>query len=206
MLEIRLLCLLVGSLGLQSLTVSGWLWWQQTSAERRCEQEEEQLTPYDSEEDTTSKKTPDGYALASKDTGITDWEFKIVRASRDLFREPQVLKQLCDEEAQAGWMLLEKLDDRRIRFKRPTALRHIIKPEHLPYDPYRTHYGPSSPDWVTALGAIAFLAALLLPVYLGYALVSVTLSHDRAQTSTSPEPVPTAPQKQPTPNAPSPRP
>lgn len=159
------------------------------------------MSPYDPEADDPSKKTPNSYPPASKDAGIADWEFKIVRASRDLFHEPQVLKQLCDEEAHAGWMLLEKLDDRRIRFKRPTALRHIIKPENLPYDPYRTHYGPAFSDWLAALGAIAFLAALLLPVYLGYALVSVTLSHNRTRTLTSPEPVPTVPQNQPTPNA-----
>jgi len=35
------------------------------------------------------------------------WEFKIVRANRNVFRDSVVLQQLCEEEAEAGWILLE---------------------------------------------------------------------------------------------------
>jgi hypothetical protein len=84
---------------------------------------------------------------------------------------------------------LEKLDDRRVRFKRPIALREIIKPEFLPYDPYRTHFGPTS-DWTKVLAAIAFLITLILPAYLGFALVSATLSNTRSKPEA---PLPTLP-------------
>ena len=36
-----------------------------------------------------------------------DWEFKIVRQS-GRFQEPEVLQQVCAEEARAGWTLVEK--------------------------------------------------------------------------------------------------
>jgi len=39
------------------------------------------------------------------------------------------------EEAEAGWILLEKLDDHRVQFKRPMALRYTDTPEFLVNDP-----------------------------------------------------------------------
>jgi hypothetical protein len=199
MLEIKLLSLFVGSLGIQAVAASGWLRWQQVVLERQLEEEEEILTPYESKETYSLVESPqsNGSTITPKDLRLTGWEFKIVRASQDLFRDPAVLRQLCDEEAQAGWILLEKLDDRRIRFKRPLALRDIIQPEFLPHDPYRTHYGSSS-NWTTVLVAIAFLLAILLPAYLGYALVSATLSNLRST------PTPEASQPTPSPTQPDP--
>jgi hypothetical protein len=177
MFEIQLLSLFVGSLGLESLLLSGWLRWQQGVADRDCE-EEENLTPYESKEIYTPIASPNGTTHSPQDPRFAGWEFKIVRADRDLFRNPAVFKQLCEEEAQAGWILLEKLDDRRVRFKRPAAVRDISKPELLSFDPYRTHYGPA-PHGRLALAAIAFLVATLLPAYLGYVLISHTLKQTR---------------------------
>jgi hypothetical protein len=70
-----------------------------------------------------------------------DWEFKIVRSDSGAFRNPQVLNQLVEEEAQAGWVLLEKFDDNRVRFKRSRSARS--RDPFLPsdVDPYRTQYG-----------------------------------------------------------------
>jgi len=204
MLEIKLLSLFVGSLGIQAMVASGWLRWQQVVLERQREEEEEILTPYDSKETypLAESSQPNGSTAAPKDLRLAGWEFKIVRANRDLFRDPNVFRQLCDEEGQAGWILLEKLDDRRVRFKRPLALRDIIQAEFLPNDPYRTLYGPSS-NGGTLLTAIAFLAAILLPAYLGYALVSATLSNLRTDSSPTPSPSP-AQTVPPTQTAPSP--
>lgn len=199
MLEIVILSLLVGSLGLQATLLGGWRGWQQMATGQKLQIEEEILTRYETDQEymtpsdkpstaspgSTSDSQPPaldprvglyGSALeATKNPRLAGWEFKIVRADRDLFRNPTVFNQLCKEEAAAGWILLEKLDDHRVRFKRPIALRDIIKVESLPFDPYRCHYG-SSWNWLTWLGAIAALTAILLPAYLGYALVSVTLT------------------------------
>jgi len=64
-----------------------------------------------------------------------DWEFKIVRSPAAAFRRPETLRQLIDEEAQSGWVLLEKLDDSRVRFKRSTRSR------------YRDALLPEEPSW-----------------------------------------------------------
>ena len=70
-----------------------------------------------------------------------DWEFKIVRSDSGAFRKPKVLEKLLEEESRAGWVMLEKFDDNRIRFKRPRSAR--TRDDFLPegVDPYRTRYG-----------------------------------------------------------------
>lgn len=47
-----------------------------------------------------------------------DWEFKIVRSPTAAFHKQEAFEQLIEEEARASWVMLEKLDDRRVRFKR----------------------------------------------------------------------------------------
>jgi hypothetical protein len=85
--------------------------------------EEEERTPY-SEEDL-----------------MQDWEFKIVRCTRNLFDKPDFLQSSLQEEACAGWRLVEKFDGTRVRLKRLTSERGRAD---LPpnYDPYRTVVGP----------------------------------------------------------------
>lgn len=198
MLEVTVLSLLVGSLGLQASLIGGWMRWRQVVIAEEEEEEEEILTRYDSRAniDAAAVGQPNGSTQSGgRDLRLLGWEFKIVRASRDLFRNPAILQRLCEEEAEAGWVLLEKLDDRRVRFKRPVALRDLIKPERLSFDPYRCHYGPTGSP-LTVLGAIAALTAIILPAYLGYALVSATLGHSPTGSQTrslqqTPEATPT---------------
>jgi len=108
--------------------------------------EEEQMTNYNRDE------------LAS------DWEFKIVRSASDAFGKPEVFQQVVAEEALAGWQLLEKLSNGRLRFKRPISARR--KDEMLPdgVDPYRTTYGMSE-------GVIAFWVILALVLVFGLAIL-----------------------------------
>ena len=67
------------------------------------------------------------------------WEFKIVRANTNAFARRETLEQVCREEAQSGWVLLEKFDDARLRFKRPASTPKVSPSGAL--DPYRTRYG-----------------------------------------------------------------
>ncbi len=67
------------------------------------------------------------------------WEFKIVRSATAKFKRPDVVRKLAEEEAMAGWELLEKFDDNRIRFKR--RIEHRADDAHRGGDPYRTKYG-----------------------------------------------------------------
>jgi hypothetical protein len=93
-----------------------------------------------------------------------DWEFKIVRSEGAAFRNPNVLNKLIEEEAQAGWVMLEKLDDRRIRFKRLRSAR--VKDTYLPagVDPYRTRYGASTVRYVVLALVVIGLVVLTLVV------------------------------------------
>ncbi len=77
----------------------------------------------------------------SRDDLARDWEFKIVRANTPAFRNPAHLERLLAQEAQAGWIMVEKFDNTRIRFKRPreAALKDSMLPPGV--DPYRVHYG-----------------------------------------------------------------
>jgi hypothetical protein len=122
-----------------------------TAAARRrqmmLEREEEEMTPY------------------TQDDLDNDWEFKIVRAGTPVFRKREVLERLVEEETRAGWIMLEKLDDQRIRFKRPRRAR--AQDAYLPsgVDPYRTHYGALSTRQVMivllVVGLALFFAGLL---------------------------------------------
>jgi hypothetical protein len=98
----------------------------------------------------------------------SDWEFKIVRSSTPMFRKPEVLRQVREEESLAGWTLLEKLDDSRLRFKRPAKAGK--RDDQLPagIDPYRTQIGGS--DNVRVL-----IIAILIPVFLALFVFLVSL-------------------------------
>lgn len=201
MLEITILSLFVGSLGLQATALGGWMRWYQAAVVQEEEEEEEILTRYESKlnEDAEAPPQTNGSTSGlSREMRLAGWEFKIVRANRDLFRDPALFQRLCDEEGEAGWILLEKLDDRRVRFKRPVALRDLIKPERLKFDPYRSHYGSSARPLMW-LGAIAALTAIIVPAYLGYALVATTLSNSRPNTPIlqDEQPAPSNPQASP---------
>ncbi|MEG4628115.1 hypothetical protein QUB56_00410 [Microcoleus sp. AR_TQ3_B6] len=183
MVEILIWSLMVGSLGLEVALAGVLVSHEQLVVWQKHDEEEEVLTRYESQEDNVNApenahenanpKSP------SNPVNLKVWEYKIVRASSDLFRNPAIFHKLCREEEEFGWILLEKLDDRRVRFKRPIALRDAPRPNLPPFDPYRTHYGPLS-NAMTWAAAIVFLSAIVLPAVLGYALVSTTLTRSRS--------------------------
>jgi hypothetical protein len=194
MLEITIWSLLVGNVGWQAVVVSGWLRWRQVVTSQQQQEEEEILTCFESKEDFPAAKAAQRNGKvdysnrsheASTDPQLVGWEFKIVRASRDLFHNPAVLQKLCEEEAMSGWILLEKLDDRRVRFKRLIALRSVLDVKQLSYDPYRSHYGSSFTP-LTWVGAIAAAMMVVVPSYFAYNLVSGMLSHAQENVPVSP--------------------
>jgi hypothetical protein len=111
---------------------------------RQDEQEEEEMTKYTNEDLENN------------------WEFKIVRSETGAFRKQQTFQSLLQEEQIAGWKLVEKLDDRRVRLKRRKEDRR--KDAMLPqgYDPYRTNYGSS-----TARPIVLIIIATMLAVFIG---------------------------------------
>jgi hypothetical protein len=126
------------------------------AARRRTLLEEEQMTTY-----------------GSDDLGH-DWEFKIVRANTPVFRNPEHLNRLLEEEAQAGWTMVEKFDNSRIRFKRPRGVR--LNDSTLPpgIDPYRVQYG-MSPVAFTALLVLTMLGLSGALMFLVFLVVRATV-------------------------------
>ena len=68
-----------------------------------------------------------------------DWEFKILRSVSGAFRKPEFLRTVLAEEERAGWTLLEKFDNNRIRLKRPARARS--GDATLDFDARRTFVG-----------------------------------------------------------------
>ncbi len=67
------------------------------------------------------------------------WEFKIVRSATGAFRDPHFMKRILEEEARAGWALVEKFDNSRLRLKRPASAR--AGDDKLDFDAYRIQIG-----------------------------------------------------------------
>ncbi|MEA5501349.1 MAG: hypothetical protein WAN66_05775 [Limnoraphis robusta] len=178
MTEVVFLSLLISSLGFEAVLISSWIYSEHSTVKQQIE-EEEILTSYEpANKKASAPLQPNGHSDQKQvdDSALSEWEYKIVRANRDLFRNPAIFHKLCEEEAEMGWMMLEKLDDRRVRFKRLANLPDQNNDELPRFDPYRSHYG-SDLDFTSWLAAIAFMTAIVLPAYLGYALVSATLNN-----------------------------
>ena len=116
------------------------------AAAARIRREEEEMTPY------------------THDDLSEDWEFKILRSNTGAFKKPAVLNQVLAEEAQAGWVLVEKFDNNRIRLKRPASASKSHMDAGI--DPYRTYVGLSEGQFVfvvvaCTLGSILALAAVI---------------------------------------------
>ena len=79
-------------------------------------------------------------------------EYKIVRSATNAFRDPAFFQQTLQEEARAGWELVEKLDNGRVRLRRSIDWRS--KDDQLiGQDPYRIHVGIK--DWQLAVSILA---------------------------------------------------
>jgi hypothetical protein len=117
-------------------------------AHRRLLEEEEEMTNY-------SAQDMDG-----------GWEFKIVRANTGVFRNPAEFEKLVNEEAQSGWILLEKFDNTRVRFKRPLSARRNDASLPQGVDPYRTQYGLSPLVFALILTGVIVGASLLFTLFI----------------------------------------
>ncbi len=95
-----------------------------------------------------------------------NWEFKILRSASGGFRNPDWLRSVLEEEARAGWTLVEKFDDSRLRLKRPASAR--ARDDALEFDARRTWVGigPTKFTLLILLIALAGTVALSIVVYL----------------------------------------
>ena len=108
------------------------------AARRKREQEEEEMTLMNSD--------PSG-----------EFEYKIIRSVTGAFKDPTKFRAALDEEARAGWELLEKLDNSRARLRRSTDCRN--GDAGLGQDPYRTQVGIS--EGALAIGIVVGVFLLI---------------------------------------------
>ena len=118
-------------------------------AAARRQQEEEEMAGYDKSE-------------------LEGWEFKIVRSVLGRFSSRRTVEKVRREEAGAGWELVEKFDDHRLRFKRRVERRsgdHLAK-----IDPYRTSlgFGGSGAAAGVIFGLILLLGGVAAFLFLNY--------------------------------------
>ncbi len=100
---------------------------------------------------------------------LEGWEFKIVRSLTGAFSKREVVEKLRQEESRAGWEMIEKFDNNRIRFKRNVDRR--ANDHLLPIDPYRTSYGIGE-------GRMAFIVIAVITVLIaGVLLATVVLKN-----------------------------
>lgn len=94
-------------------------------------------------------------------------EYKIIQAQTPLFADTKKMQEVLASEAEAGWDLLEKEDNYRIKLQRDIANRS--NDGNLTIDPYRTTVGVSS---VLTYGMTALATILIVSVILYFAFTS----------------------------------
>ncbi|HLH88676.1 MAG TPA: hypothetical protein VKX28_09470 [Xanthobacteraceae bacterium] len=92
------------------------------------------------------------------------WEFKILRSATGGFGNPAKLQSVLDAEQRAGWTLLEKFDNGRMRLKRPAKAR--AGDATLDFDPMRTWVGmkPGILALLIVCGSLASSGLIVLAV------------------------------------------
>lgn len=68
-----------------------------------------------------------------------DLEYKIVQSTTPLFKSREKLEAVLAEEAKAGWQLVEKYDNYKLRLQRDIS--HREKDGERSFDAYRTQVG-----------------------------------------------------------------
>ena len=76
------------------------------AAAAKASKEEEEMTKYRSDD-------------------LDGWEFKIMRSTWGHFGNREKFQKICEEEVAAGWEMVEKFDDHRVRFNPATHCSHF---------------------------------------------------------------------------------
>jgi hypothetical protein len=88
-----------------------------------------------------------------------------------MFKHPEKLRAVLEEEARAGWVLVEKFDDSRIRVKRPASAKQ--NDSTLGFDPYRTRVGMSDARYTSMILGIVFGSIALILIIVASIVAAV---------------------------------
>ncbi len=116
--------------------IAGFVSTAAIAAARKRMREEEKMTKYSTND-------------------LEGWEFKIVRAYTRKFKSREMIEKVRLEEAKAGWELLEKFDDYRLRFKRRVEKRAMDK--YLEADPYRSQMAISKGSVIAIIVSVLIM-------------------------------------------------
>lgn len=94
------------------------------------------------------------------------YEYKIIRSNTKAFRTPAFFQQTLQEESQAGWQLVEKLDDGRVRLRRSVECRS--NDAHLTQDPYRTTVGMGEVQLVFVIQGAVFGTLIMIGLVVAF--------------------------------------
>lgn len=88
-------------------------------------------------------------------------EYKIIQSQTPLFANSAKMHEVLEQESRAGWQLLEKEDNFRLKLQR--SISHRENDANLDFDAYRSNVGVSSmvTYGVTALATIAVVSLIL---------------------------------------------
>lgn len=92
-------------------------------------------------------------------------EYKIIQSQTPMFTDTTKMHEILEQEAKAGWRLLEKEDNYRLKLQRDISNR--ANDASLDIDAYRTTVGLSS---MVTKGATALLTMAIVSVILYFAL------------------------------------
>lgn len=95
-------------------------------------------------------------------------EHKVITSNTPIFGSTEKMKQILDEEAQAGWDLEEKLDNFKIRVSRDKSARD--NDHNCAVDPYRTTVGVNTLLYMAAAAVIT-----LIVIYAIIALAAMSI-------------------------------
>ena len=94
-----------------------------------------------------------------------DIEYKTIQAQTPLFADSKKMRAVLDEEAKAGWQLLWKEDNYKMKLQRDVSHRENDK--NLDFDAYRSSVGVSS---VVTYAGTALLTLGIVSVILYFAI------------------------------------
>jgi len=94
-------------------------------------------------------------------------EYKVIQSQTPTFSDTAKMHEILDEEAKAGWRLLAKEDNYRLKLQRDISNR--ANDADLEMDAYRTTVGVSS---TVTKGATALLTVTIVSVILYFAIWS----------------------------------
>jgi hypothetical protein len=99
---------------------------------------------------------------------VDNKEYKVITSNTPMFGNTAKMKQILDEEAQAGWDLEEKLDNFKIRVSRSKNARD--NDNNCAIDPYRTTVGVNT---LLYMGVAAVVTLIVIYLIITAAAMSV---------------------------------